>query len=110
MRSSKREPVTFNLSKHSLAIVKFFAEEDFRTLDEEFAWILEQERKRRISNITTKYTVVLDIKLESFEQEINLYIEKGWRPLGGICVNITPDEDEEFSPHLTYYQAMIIID
>ena len=47
-----------------------------------------------------KYTVVRTRKLNELIEQVNLLIQEGWKPQGGIC-------ESTYQGSAEYYQAMI---
>lgn len=48
-----------------------------------------------------KYTVVKDTSFPDFERKVEVYLNRGWKPVGGICVI-----NYNSTPILKIYQAM----
>jgi hypothetical protein len=49
---SKQQVLQITISLHYGAILRIFAKEDFRTIDQEIEWLVEQERRRRNEAMT----------------------------------------------------------
>jgi hypothetical protein len=54
-----------------------------------------------------KYQVLHDINHEHLVERVNVRIQEGWEPLGGVSVCPEPDSEGAPTTHLLYSQAII---
>jgi hypothetical protein len=51
-----------------------------------------------------QYKLVTSDKPDVLESLVNILIESGWRPLGGVCVSLSESDDYRY---MVFAQAMV---